>query len=109
MTMFDSEVTATIAFAEVTGANPPTFVINRGFSAISRTGAGDYTLTLETNEGQSDANMQAYITVVGATPMITAVEHASATTLRVRGVTHDNMAAEFSFNLEVHRPTNTFA
>lgn len=108
--MYDSEVVARTAFCEVTGANPPVFVINRGFlGTITRNGAGDYTLTLETGEALSDTNCQVYLGVKGATPIIWAVEHVSDGVLRVRGTIHDNTATDFSFSLEVHRPTNTFA
>lgn len=105
---FDSEVTATVAYAEVTGGNPPTFLLNRGFASITRNGAGDYTLALETNEGLADANKQTFLTVKGTVPLIVAVEDVDATNIRVRAVTHDNMASEVSFSVEVKRPTNNF-
>lgn len=108
MAKFDSEIVALVAYAEITGGNPPTFVLNRGFSAIVRNGVGDYTLTLESNEGLSDANMQSFVSVKGTAPLETAVEHVDGTNLRVRALDNAGAAQEVSFVIEVKRPTNSF-
>lgn len=103
---YNWELFALVAVAEITGGNTPLFALNRGFSpTITRNGAGDYTLTIET-EGLTAADCQVLCTVSGATPAVVAVERASATTIRVRTVTDAGVATDFGYSIFVLRPTN---
>lgn len=83
----------------------PTYLRNVGFAApatIVRTGAGDYTLTL--NEGinlQTEAQVQA--TIIGATPGMIAVEVLTTTTARIRTLNAAGAATDLDFWLRVER------
>jgi len=103
---FDSEILATVAACEVTGGVAPVFVTNRGFSAIARTGVGDYTLSPETNEVYADAVKLVFVTVKGVVPLLTSIEEEADGDIRIRAFDAAGMAAEVSFYLEAKRFTN---
>lgn len=81
----------------------PAYLMNRGFAAaITRTGAGDYTLTLDQGvnfltECIADASIQ------GSTPGMIAVEPLTTTTCRIRTLNAAGAATDLDFYLSITR------
>jgi hypothetical protein len=70
----------------------PTFLRNRGFASVARTGVGDYTLTLEF--GTAAAGEGIYTQVIGTTARFAVVERVSGVSLRVRCFSDAGAAAD---------------
>lgn len=91
-----------LAACQLTAGVAPTFGFNRGFlAAITRTGLGDYTLTLDQGASlNSEAGVTA--TALSATSAMICVEPlAGNTQLRIRTFTGANAAADINFSLRV--------
>lgn len=93
----------------VDGGAAPVFFLNRGFvDAITRNGAGDYTLTISTGQGcDLQTGALVTLTVGGATPLISSVEVLTTTTFRCRFETNAGVATDTDFWVSVQQIANT--
>lgn len=80
------DVKGELAFMYLNAANPPVIRNQRGYvSALpTRNGAGDYTLTLQTDNGAAQNEMQVAATISQNAPGALGVEFLTTTTHRVR-------------------------
>ncbi len=110
MAEFDSEIIATVAYAEVDGSTTPTYISNRGFTpTIVRNGAGDYTHTLDVGRALDDNVMGVFVSPKGPTPFAISSEHQSNNQIRVRMI--DVIYAQGidgDYYIRVVRITNSF-
>lgn len=92
-----------LAACSFDAAAAPAFFVNRGFTAaITRTGPGDYTLTLDQGVNLlTECTIDA--TLGGSVVGMIAVEPLTTTTLRVRTVNAAAAATDIDFYLKLTR------
>ena len=111
MGTFDREVGALIAMASVTGTDG-TATLNRGFNAITRTGAGVYTLQYDNlGSGASPLALADNETVVkvqpkGAAARIATTQHTADTVTTVRIFDVTPTPADADFDIMIFRRAN---
>lgn len=108
MSVFDKEIAATIAFAKVTGTTGAA-TMNRGFSSVTRSGAGVYVLVRESGgpgAGLAANEVLAHVTPQGASAAYATTQDTDSVTTTVRTFNDAGSAADADFTVTISRPTN---